>query len=352
MKKIVMSVIFGALVAFSASAYNPPVGGENLFNLASPKSLTGGVTTAGGPIFAAGSDSLLVNPALPAKEQRPSLNAGYTFLFSTESANDTNLGSAIQLGILIPFRYFIFSGLTNCTFADFYEMHLGNSFNPKVGFAKEITDHLSVGLSASGGVAWGNDSDWSLAANVGALYSFGDLGFMKDFRVGASVLNIGKNYEDLKLVGNDPASRISAFPTFLTLKAGAAATMFENDTIKIATALDVTTPFFQNLILDFAAAVSIKDMIYVNVMESINFAEIREDHKAFIPAIGIGYKFTFKVNNKFLEKNDWNQSEFTVSAAYKNMYKTVNAISAGADIYLGMEDTEAPQIEILFDDED
>ena len=55
--------------------------------------------------------------------------------------------------------------------------------------------------------------------------------------------------------------------------------------------------------------------------------------------------FTFNVkNNQYLESNGWSQSEMTVSAGYKNLYKTVHAISAGADLDLGMADNDPPEI--------
>ncbi len=353
MKKIALSIVFGALMTASLAAYNPPAGGESLFNLSSPKNLSGGATAAGGPIFSATADSLNVNPALTGREQRVALNAGYTALFSSESKNESNFGSAAQLGILIPTRYFVFSGYTNGTFIDFYEMHVGNSFNARAGLAKEIMENLVIGLSANGGFAWGHDSDWLLGANVGALYTLGDLGFLKDFRIGASVLNLGKNYKDLKLFGMDATESISDFPTFLTLKGGVAASVFRNDTLDIAVAADVTTPFFQNIVLDFAAGVAIKDMVFVNVMETVNFREIANSHKMFIPAIGVSFKFDLNFHgNSYAEKNDWADSEMVVSGAFKTMYDSVYAVSGGADLYLGKEDTDAPEIHLFGDDED
>ena len=39
-----------------------------------------------------------------------------------------------------------------------------------------------------------DDVDWSLGMDIGALYRMSQLGFMKDFRIGASVNGLGKNY--------------------------------------------------------------------------------------------------------------------------------------------------------------
>ena len=63
--------------------------------------------------------------------------------------------------------------------------------------------------------------------------------------------------------------------------------------------------------------------------------------------IGISYKFRFNVNNvAYLDRNDWNESEMRLSAAYKNVYETVNAISADVDITLGLKDETPPVIQL------
>ena len=42
----------------------------------------------------------------------------------------------------------------------------------------------------------------------------------------------------------------------------------------------------------------------------------------------------------------WDQSDMTVSGAYKQLYKNVNAVSAGAILNLGLADTKAPEIQL------
>ena len=80
-------------------------------------------------------------------------------------------------------------------------------------------------------------------------------------------------------------------------------------------------------------------------------AEVIHGKYNFIPSVAFLFKFSFDVkNNQYLEENGWNQSEMTVSAGYKNLYKTVHAVSAGVDIDLGMADNEAPKI-VVWDNE-
>lgn len=343
MKKLTVCAFLAVFLLSAASAYNPPVNGENIFELSSPKYLTGASSVCGGALFSAGPDALVVNPALTAGEQRVVLNLADTFLWSKNDANSSKTGNALQLGLLVPTKLYIYSAYMNLTTVPFLEMNVGNSFNAKVGLAKEITDKLDVGLSIDGGAMWNPGADWSLGANLGFVYYWGYLSFMKDFRFGASVLNLGKNYNPLNQVGVKAASSTSAFPSIATLKLGCAASLFKNDVLNAAYSFDFTIPAFQNLIVDLGLQVSLKDMLVLSFAEKINLVEATQGAANYVPSVGLSFKFSFDVKDvEYLEKNDWSESEMRVSAAYKNMYKTVNAASAGVDLILGMQDTSAP----------
>lgn len=344
MKKIAILALATSLFLSAAFAYNPPAGAEDMFLLSSPKTLSGAVPVTGGNFVFAGPDSIVVNPALPAREQRVALNAGYTFLYSSESVNSSQIGSAFQAGITIPTKMFVFTGYLNGTMVPFYEMNLGESINLKAALSKEITDKLTVGLGIYSGFMWSYGNDWTLGADLGFTYDIGTLAFMKDLRLGASILNLGKNYSQVNLYGQKEGS-ITPFPSLLNIKMGASATFFQNDVFKVAGALDFTVPCFQNFIMDLNVQLSLKDMLVLSIGEKINIAESVNKRNNYIPSIGLIFKFSFDVkNNEYLESNGWSQSEMSVSAAYKNMYETVNAISAGVDINLGMKDTQAPEI--------
>lgn len=347
MKKF-LTLAFTAVFMLSAlNAYNPPVGSEDMNLISSPKLLSGMETAAGGALFSVGPESILVNPALTAKEQRVNLNAAYTFMYSSDTNNFSQVGSAFQGAIQIPCKLFVFSGFMNGIFIPFTEMQLGNSFNGDVGLAKEITDKLSVGLSINGGYTWSYGNDWALCGNLGFYCNEGDVGFLKNFRYGASVLNLGKNYQNAITRTLDPTADLSAYPTIATVKVGMAGSFVKNDIIDAGFALDLTTPCFQNLIVDLNAQVSIKNMLTLSVAEKINIREAASGHASLIPSVGLIFTFSFDVkNNQYLENNGWSQSEMTIGAAYKNMYSTINAASVGVDINLGMKDTQAPEINI------
>jgi hypothetical protein len=97
---------------------------------------------------------------------------------------------------------------------------------------------------------------------------------------------------------------------------------------------------------------SVKDMLCINVAEKFNIAELANGHKNIVPSVGLFFKFDFDVkNNEYLAQNGWEKSEMTTAVAYKNLYDSINAISASVDVNLGMKDENPPEIIILVSDE-
>ena len=352
MKKFLSAAAVFVLILSAASAYNPPVYGDNLFELSSPRQLANGSSVVGGGLFYASPESIAVNPALTAKEQRIDLNIANTSLFSSDETNDSRYGNALQFGLLIPFKRFVFSGYGNLTTVTFNEMNLGDSLNVKFGLAKEITDKLTVGLNLNSGWFWGAGSDWGLSANLGFVYTYGNLGFLNDFRYGASLLNLGKNYGTTTLEGINGGT-VSAFPTIATLKLGTAGTLVQNDIIKLGFSFDLTAPAFMNLITDMGLQFAVKDMLFISVSEKLNIAELAAGVKNIMPSVGLTFRFTFDVkNNDYLQKNGWSQSEMSANVAWRQFNSTVNAASYGIDVNLGLKDETPPVIQLWLEDDD
>ena len=246
---------------------------------------------------------------------------------------------------MIPFNWAVVTGYINATFpGDVF--WFGNSINIKGSLSKEITNHLSVGLGVNSGFTFGNVADWSLSGNLGFVYDIPELGFMKDFRFGLSILNLGKNYKSYEY-----SEFLECYPGFMMVKAGAGTILFANDTIKVGASFDVSTPFFTNVIFDTGCQLTIKDMLTISVSEKINVWELSQGVKSLIPSIGIFFRFGFNVkNNEYLDSHEWGKSEMNVGAAYKNLYQNVHAVSASADLLLGQKDEDAPVIK-LWEDE-
>ncbi len=357
MKKILTCLLLSVSVAAFLFAYNPPVNGENFLELSSPKNLTEAASVTGGGLFYASPSSLIVNPALPAGEQRIDLELGYTALTSSNDLNDHKSGSAFQLGMIFPTKWYVYSAYINGTFVPFAEMNVGNSFNVKGGVSKEVTERLDVGLGIDTGVLFGEGVDWALSGDLGFVYKWGDLFFMKDFRFGASVLDLGKVYSNVQLerlyTTEDNPKYFGMFPMIGTTKAGASAVLYSNSNFKIGASMDLTLPGFQNLIFDTGVKFALKDMLVISVAEKINLRESIAGKNNYIPSVGLLFNFTLDVKNvQYLERHSWSESEMNALAAYKRMYSTINAISVGVDLKLGMADNEAPKIELWADEDE
>lgn len=353
MKKIAVYGILFALVFSAASAYNPPANGENFLELSSPRLLGNAGSSCGGGISYVSADSLVVNPALAASEQLVKINLAYTALASFNPAESHHFGSAFQTGVIIPTKLCVVSGYLNGVFSPFDSMNLGNSFNAKIGLSKEITEHLDFGLNLNTGVIFGSATDWGLSANLGLLYNFGTLGFLKDFRYGLSVMNLGKNYTASNLSNPiNGSGTASAFPTLCYVKTGIAGLLVSTDPVKLGFNLDVSTPLIQNVIVDGGIQLGIKDVFYINVSDRFNMAEFSNGHVDVIPAVTLGFKLTFNLdNNEYLNKKGWQHIQADGAVAYKMLYQDVNAVSMGVDLSLGKKDVTPPVIQIFIDDE-
>lgn len=330
-----------AAVLFS---YNPPAGGQNLFKISSPELLTGANSCAGGAFYSVSADSIVNNPALAAYEQRATLNAAGTMLFSGKDPSEKTIGGAFETGLLLPSRWYVYSFLLQGTFVPFHDMHLGNSVTFTGSIAKDLSEKLAVGLSADIGVSFGNDSDWLGAFNLGAFYNFGDFKFMRDIRFAAVLSNLGKPLKNTDLVGID-GSKAEKWPGIATLTMGTAATLFDSKYFDIGASLDFAFPSFQNFVLDAGLQMMICDIVKISSAWELDVRELANGHKNLIPAVAVGCKFIFSSKEgSLLANKGWAQSEISISGAWRQLYKNINAASAGAKINLGLVDTQAPEI--------
>lgn len=342
LKKIMASLAFCAGAALYA--YNPPAGGQNLLRISSPELLTEGSSAAGGAIFSVSTDSPVNNPALTAYEQRAVLNLSGTMLFDSKDESDKSVGGAFEGGILLPSRWGVSSFLVQGVFVPFYDMHLGNSFNFTANFAKDVTDSLSVGASAALGVFYGHGSDWTGGLNLGAFYTLGEISFLKDLRFGASLLNLGKPLGNTTVFGIT-GDEASAWPAIATLKIGAAGTLLELQSFKAGASVDFSFPSFQNFVCDAGLQFLFADVVKLSTSWEYDVREFSEGSKNLMPSVGLSFQFKFRSKDgSFLAEKGWEQSEMTVNGAWKQLYKNVNAVSAGAKINLGLKDTQAPEI--------
>lgn len=368
MKRI---LLFGVMAFFAMSlyAYNAPVGGETLFNNSSPNTLTGAQSAAGGGIFMPTYTSIAFNPALSAREQRIQLGVGFTGLFGTGS-DDRIFNNSFDVGMLVPTKYLVAAGFVNGVFIDNSDMSLGNSINIRLGISKEVSEHISVGANLYGGALWGVGVDWSLGVDVGFFYRWLKVGKLKDFRLGVSLLNLGKNYtsydkgvrdsykddvaegkkvhdyDKYEVLPLDIDDRPEHFPTILTVRAGIASTFLQLKNFQMGFSFDISTPLFQDAIFDIGIQMAAKDMFFINIAEKLDVLELKNKHYGCIPAIGFGVKFKFHAKGKYFEAHDWSENEMLINAAWQQKYDNIQTASLGMLIYVGQLDKQGPNIQL------
>lgn len=375
MKKFLGSVLAFTLMGASLFAYNPPAGGQNVLRLTSPWLITGANSAAGGALFGITPASIINNPALTAWEQRNTLDLGATFFINSntdnpfegmthenESFEGNKIGEAFQAALLIPSRWCVSTFLFQGVWTKAFDMPIGDSVNATAGFSKDITDQVSVGMTANFGYLYGDTvkADWTASAAFGAYYNHGDISFMKNVRFGASLSNLGKMYskealgiKSAKAIRDNEPENIedaSMWPGIATLRTGVAATMLETDIMNLGLSLDFAFPAFQNFVTDLGLQLQFWDMIKVYSSWEFDVREFANDSKNLLPSIGVSFRFRFTQNGAYMSKHGWEESDMTVSGAWKQMYKNVNAVSAGAILNLGLTDTKAPEITLWGED--
>ena len=268
-----------------------------------------------------------------------------------EIADQTNgMGGAFQAGLLIPSRWCVATFLFDGVFAKLIDMPLGNNIAFTANVAKDINDKVSVGLNANFGAFWEDDaSDWTFAANTGVYYNYGDLLFMKNLRFGVTLMNLGKMYSKADTLGIKENSMSGDWPAVATPRAGVAANVVDTGDFVIGLSSDFATPAFQNFVMDLGVALQYSGLgsatIKLASAWELDVKELLEEHTNMIPSVGLSVKFNFTTkSNSAMANHGWQESELTVSGAWRNLYTDINAFSAGAVLKLGMEDKEPPVI--------
>lgn len=334
MKRFFYVALFSLASAF-VYPLDFPVGGDYIFRVTNPELLSGAGSSAGGAFFSSGPSSIVINPALTANDQRIMLNLGYTALFNT--GQDSRFGSGAQVAMLVPSRWGVFSAVADGIFCEVGKLRqTGNVVNIRGGFSKDVTERLYAGFAFSGGLRWADSRDWHLALDLGFMYRWGDLGFLRDTRISGALTGLGKPYE-------------LGLPSIATPKAGIAATLFSvaNDNVAGGFSADLSFPMFMNMVLDAGLQLRLAKMITVKGSWQFDVRDTAKKNYNLLPAVGLTVRFGINTKkNQFMIDKGWQQSEITTSGAWQYLYEEVHAVSAGAAINLGLLDTDSPEIRV------
>ncbi len=342
----VAMIMAGTLTIY---AYDPPAGGDGLPFLLSP-AISGGTMSAAslaGPM----ADS--VNPAASAGLQRVTLDLGYGAIAGL--GTEPGFGSAINLGIAIPAPYGVWTGALNFVSvpATMVSMPLGTLFSARVGMAKDIYPNFYLGMGIDTTFGSNGGANWGLAADLGIIHLLGNRGFLKNWRYGVAVRNMGKAFNATGIAGFAGTSPSSSYDSPFTLAAGTAADLFvsEKSGLRLGMNLDLYFPTFQNLIFATGLELAWKEKAFVRLGWDINAREAAAGSgKSLIPSFGIGatIPITRKSDQSLISQKGWDKSEIRPSLSARPLYNGAWAFGGGITMPLGVLDKIPPQVTLTY----
>ncbi|MGP1438480.1 MAG: OmpA family protein [Treponema sp.] len=337
---ISFSFILFSVYIFAIEPYNPPVGGELFPSLYAPSILGGGISVTGGSLNDTLPGSLALNPALSAGEENPIFDISYILLAGIKP--EKGFGHAVNAGFIYPANWGVIGGNLNFTHVRFDSLNFGTFGEGRFSYSKDITEKLYVGLGSyfSGG------TDWSLGLDLGVLYKFGDLGFLKDSKLGVSLTGIGKPYNP-KINGVRGNGKMIGYPSVVTPHIGFSTYLVSIPKFKMGFQADLAAPSFLNMTFDTGLSMLIMDMVTIRTAYTFNLLETLNKKQTNIPSVGIGVRFKINPKNKDgSAKQGLEQTEISPQFAARPFYNNIWAFGIGVTTKFGTKDTEGPKIEV------
>ena len=326
-------------------AYNPPVGGESANTFFSPDLLGGQASATGGPFGDGNPAELATNPALSAYEQRIIFDLAYAAVvgFNKATPNDFGLkGHLANIDFLYPARWGVISADVHFFNSSFETLPWGTAGSLRLAYSKEVTENLALGIGLYGIVGTG----WGVGADIGVLYRFGDLGFAKDTKIGASITGMGKPY-NANRGGVKGITDTSGFTGMFTPRVGFATTLVSVKNFKLGLNLDLSFPTFQNVVFDTGLHLKFADMVTLKTGWNFNLIETLNHRQTYIPSFALAC--SIKIKSKDSDKeNSWGHSDITPQLAAKPFYNNIWALGAGVNVRVGKTDTTPPVITVNY----
>jgi flagellar hook assembly protein FlgD/outer membrane protein OmpA-like peptidoglycan-associated protein len=315
-------VLFCLIAAAGFAQYNPPPGSSVLADLYSPRFLAWGAETAG----EISPPSDILNPAASGAKQRLTFDASGLMLFGTTTP-DQGLGMVINGGVTWPTKAGVLSGSFHLISADFPSLQLGTIYDLHLSFAKDLYPTLLVGLGLNAQFGL----DWGLGADLGFVHLPGNLGFLKDFRWGIAMRNLGKGYT--------PFSGYSAIPEPFTPALGLGFDLVQTPKVVWSLHTDLSAPSFSTLRMAIGTELGIMDRAFLHLGTGFDLHELKYGENRDIPvSFGLSVKFGTSVRQ--------DRSELTATAGAAPLQNGIWAAGLGLNLPIGMRDRNPPAIQL------
>ncbi|MFW6312454.1 MAG: FlgD immunoglobulin-like domain containing protein, partial [Spirochaetota bacterium] len=341
MNRVRVFLLLSVLIASALPAqYDPPVGGEDLYDLYSPLMLAEGAPA----VASEGPQADTVNPAISGLVQRTTLDASYLAVtgFGSPTAGGGWQGHIVNLGVVSPTRVAVFSGSTHLISMPLPGMTWGTSLSVHGSAAKELYPGWIAGAGFR--VVGGGSGRFDLGAalDLGVVRDAGTVGSMENLRWGVALQNIGKWYSPLNGAG--------ALPSPFTLSGGVNFDVVTNDWFRLSASGSLSAPAFQNLRFGVGARATVFDTVSLHAGWKADLRQLLEPqitNRSLIPSFGLSVAFKAGLGaDGPVAARGWTETEVQTTVAAAPLYNDVWAMGGGINAPLGVIDTEGPRTSI------
>ncbi|MFP3040453.1 gliding motility-associated C-terminal domain-containing protein [Treponema primitia] len=316
-------------------------GAETVLDLSSPELAgRGGFSTSQG-----GAPASILNPAAGGDAQRIVFDAGALFLVSTSTGGD--LGTAIELGALLPTKYAVFGGslhlLGSPGFNGYYP--IGTTFGGNLSAAKELYPGLNVGLGFN--FAFGEDDNGdgvgTVMGDLGIRHNIGKLGPLQNFTYAFVFRGLGKSYMP------------GAFTPVLGLGFDLIHVQGKNDKpdpLAVKFNSDFSFPTFQNMTGKFGISATVAELVTLAASTGFNIRDIQESRSpTWLPSLGLTVNLGLLSSGKRIAGGRLpSDGDLGISMGFKPLYSDVIAIGPGVSWSVGVLDKRPPVITVDYED--
>ena len=332
--------------ALILAAVMPAFADGGFLDYFSPQFLAGGAGTATLEVPM----GTVLNPAISAGRQRTTLDFSYTALTQLTPSFYWG-GNIANLGITYPTRAGVLTGIARFAQAGFTDQNgrtltgldWGAMGGLNVSFSKDLFPDFYVGIGL--GFEFGND--WGLGVDLGFLSLVGDVGFLKDFRWGMALRNLGKAYVYPSLTGAaTPTPNLGAPPSF-TPAIGASFAVVKTDKLSLSFSPDISSPTFQDVRLDIGMQFAVADTFFLDAFYAFDLRDsLGVDGPNAARSIPFGFGVSLRLGGLGVKTAGQDVTEFNSTIAAVPLANGIWGFSAGANVPLGVRNVTPPAISL------
>jgi len=336
------AIVLGILIVglSAVSAYDPPKGASLLGRIYGPWTMGSGVSlTEQGT----GPWNFLLDPASTAETELFELALSYTGI-ADMSGGSQGWGSAAMAAFSLPTTYGVWNGSVRLFSAPgaMTSMPLGTFVTAGGGFSKKVSSTLSVGASAWLAMGGNGTFGWGLWSDIGAIKELGDLGFLKNSRLGFVLNGLGKefNYQTPPVGISVGSTASTGFPAAFTPGIGFSGDLLNEYNLHMRANVDLRAPSFNDIEAELGLAFSYRNLLTLRLSMASSLYDIQQNSgRSLWPS----FTFSGSIPLGIAGPQSRSVSEVAPAAGFMPLYDSLDAFSVGAQLTWGQRDKSPPR---------